>query len=178
VLDRLWRIAMRVAYRVLLAWWFVRRPAIHGSHVAVWHGDRVLVIRNSYRSLLSLPAGRRVRGETLVEAAVRELHEEVGVRAEVEQLAYYGELVHAAGHAEDHAHVFELRCDAAPELRIDRREVIWADFLTPEDALARGVVGVVRLYLERASLAQRAQVSRSEPKASEDHRVGERRPSG
>ncbi len=29
-----------------------------------------------------------------------------------------------------------------------------------------------------ASFAQRAQVSRSEPKASEDHRVGERRPSG
>jgi MinD-like ATPase involved in chromosome partitioning or flagellar assembly len=31
---------------------------------------------------------------------------------------------------------------------------------------------------ETASFAQRAQVSRSEPQASEDHKVGERRPSG
>jgi len=34
------------------------------------------------------------------------------------------------------------------------------------------------LDLPIASLAQRAQVSRSEPQASEDHQVGERRPSG
>ena len=67
------------------------------------------------------------------------------MRAEAEQLAYYGELVHRNSYAEDHAHVFELHCDAAPELRVDRREVIWADFLTPEEALARGVVGVLRL---------------------------------
>lgn len=146
---------MRVAYRLLLAWWFVRPPAIHGSHVAVWHGERVLVIRNSYRKLLSLPAGRRARGETLLDAARRELLEEVGIRAEAEQLAYYGELVHRVSHAEDHAHFFELRCAAAPEVRVDRREVIWADFLIPEDALARGVVGVVRLYL--------AQITRSGP---------------
>jgi ADP-ribose pyrophosphatase YjhB (NUDIX family) len=114
----------------------------------VWHGDRVLVIRNSYRSLLSLPAGRRGRGEPLALAAARELCEEVGVRADVEQLTYYGELVHRNHYAEDHAHVFELRCAVAPEVRVDRREVIWAEFLTPEDALARGVVGVVRIYLE------------------------------
>src|SRR5262245_40911647 len=142
---------MRVAYRLLLAWWFVRRPAVHGSHVAVWHGDRVLVIRNSYRKLLSLPAGRCWRGETHREAAVRELREEVGVCVEQEELAYYGELVHRNHYAEDHAHVFELRCAAAPEVRVDRREVIWAGFLTPDDALARGVVGAVRLYLERSN---------------------------
>ena len=161
LLDSLWRLALRLAYRLLLAWWFVRRPTIHGSYVAVWHGDRLLVIRNSYRKRLSLPAGGRARGETLRDAAARELREEVGVCVEADQLAYYGELVHHTGYAEDHAHVFELRCGAAPELRVDRREVIWADFLTPEDALALGVVGVVRLYLERvASLAQRGEAER------------------
>ena len=70
---------MRVAYRLLLAWWFVRRPAIQGSYVAVWHGERVLVIRNSYRKSLSFPAGGRARGETLLDAARRELLEEVGI---------------------------------------------------------------------------------------------------
>jgi 8-oxo-dGTP diphosphatase len=173
ILDSLWRIALRLAYRLQLAWWFVRRPAIHGSHVAVWHGERLLVIRNSYRKLLSLPAGGRARGETLLEAALRELREEVGIRAAPEQLAYHGELVHRSRYAEDHAHVFELRCSAAPEVRVDQREVIWADFVAPADALARGVIGVVRLYLERvASLAQRAERERGpagEP--GEDDRV-------
>ena len=48
-----------------------------------------------------------------------------------------------------HAHVFEIHCVEAPAFRIDRREVVWAGFLTPEEALERGVVGVVRRYLER-----------------------------
>jgi 8-oxo-dGTP pyrophosphatase MutT (NUDIX family) len=152
MLDRVWRLAMRVAYRLLLVWWWVRRPEIHGSYIAVWHGERVLVIRNSYRRLLSFPAGGRARGETLLEAARRELYEEVGIRAELEQLAYCGDFVHDQNYAEDHGHMFELRCAAAPELRIDRREVIWAEFLAPEDALARGVVGVVRLYLDKVTL--------------------------
>jgi len=149
LLDSLWRLALRLAYRLRLAWRFVRRPAVHGSYVAVWHGDRVLVIQNSYRRRLSFPAGGRARGETLRDAAARELREEVGVSAEADQLAYYGEIVHRVSHAEDHAHFFELHCGAVPELRVDRREVIWANFLTPEDAIARGVVGVVRRYLER-----------------------------
>jgi 8-oxo-dGTP diphosphatase len=145
--DLAWRVAMRIAYRLRLAWWYVRRPAIHGSYIAIWHAQRVLVIQNSYRKLLSFPAGGRWRGETLVETAARELHEEVGIRAELEELAYCGEFVHRTQYAEDHGHVFELCCVDAPEVRIDRREVTWAEFLTPEDALARGVVGVVRLYL-------------------------------
>jgi len=148
LLDRLWRSAFRVAYRLRLAWWYVRRPAIHGSYVAVWHGERVLVIENSYRKRLSFPAGGRARGESLLEAARRELGEEVGIAAPIEELTYYGEFVHHSRHAEDHGHVFELRCASAPEVRVDRREVVWAEFLTPDDALARGVVGVVQLYFE------------------------------
>ena len=160
LLDSLWRLALRLVYRLLLVWWRVRRPVKRGAHVAVWHGDRVLVIRNSYRKLLSLPAGGRARGETFLEAAVRELREEVGISADPRELAYYGEIVHDARHAEDHAHLFELRCARAPEVRVDRREVIWAEFLAPGDALARGVVGVVRLYLEAASRAQRGEAER------------------
>src|SRR5215475_14488552 len=91
--DVVWRIAMRIAYRLRLVWWFVRRPAVHGSYVAVWHGGRVLVIQNSYRRLLTFPAGGRTRGESLHEAARRELFEEVSIAAELEQLAYYGEVV-------------------------------------------------------------------------------------
>jgi 8-oxo-dGTP diphosphatase len=159
VIDSLWRTGLRAAYRVMLAWWFVRRPKKHGSHVAVWHGERLLVIQNSYRKLLSLPAGGPRRGESFLDAAVRELREEVGVRAEPSQLAYYGEVVHPMRYVEDHGHFFELRCAEAPAVRVDRREVIWAEFLAVDDALARGVSGVLRRYL--ASRAQRGAAERS-----------------
>jgi 8-oxo-dGTP diphosphatase len=145
---------MRTAYRLQLGWWFLRRPVIVGSYVAVWHGARLLVIRNSYRRYLSLPAGGLKRRETPRAAAARELREEAGIDVAEERLAYHGEIVTRAGHAEDHAHVFELHCDAEPDFRVDRREVVWAAFLTPEEALERGVVAVVRRYLERVVGAQ------------------------
>jgi 8-oxo-dGTP pyrophosphatase MutT (NUDIX family) len=169
ILDSLWRIAMRLAFRLRLAWWYVRRPAIHGSYIAVWHGERVLVIRNSYRKLLSFPAGGRARGETLLEAARRELREEVGIHVEPDQLAYCGDFMHDGSYAEDHGHVFELCCPAEPAVSVDRREVVWAEFLTPEEALARGVVGVVRLYLESVALRKPAR----RPTSSADAQRGE-----
>ena len=138
---------MRVAYRLQLAWWLVRRPRVEGAYVAVWHRARLLVIKNSYRQRFSLPSGGLRRGETPRDAAVRELAEEVGIAVRPEALVYRGEIVTSSRYAEDHAHVFEARCEEEPTVSIDRREVVWAGFLTPEDALARGLVGVVRRYL-------------------------------
>ena len=147
-LDAVWRWALRYAYRLQLAWWFVRRPEISGAYVAVWYEGQVLVIQNSYRRRLSFPAGGLKRRETPVEAAVRELGEEVGIAVGTEDLLYHGEILSSSGYAVDHAHFFELFCDTAPTVRVDRREVVWAEFVAPDEALARGVVGAVRTYLE------------------------------
>lgn len=146
-LDGLWRTGLRVAFRLQLVWWRLRKPVVTGSYVAVWHGGRVLLIRNSYRRADSLPAGGLQRGETPRDAAVRELAEEVGIRARPEELAYSGEFVHTRL-AEDHAHLFELVCEREPEVRIDRREVVWASFLPLREALTRELVPPVRSYLE------------------------------
>jgi len=48
----------------------------------------------------------------------------------------------------------------------------WLTLISLAAALAAHAAG------STASFAQRAQVARSEPQASEDHRVGERSPSG
>jgi 8-oxo-dGTP pyrophosphatase MutT (NUDIX family) len=147
--DAAIRGAMRVAYRLQLGWWYVRRPSIQGAYVAVWHDGRRRMIRNSYRKRDSLPAGGVRRGETPLDAAVRELGEEVGIAVSPERLAYHGEILTESQYAKDHAHFFELHCTAEPEVQVDRREVVWAGFLRPEDALARGVVRSVRIYLEQ-----------------------------
>ena len=146
-LDPLWRTAYRFAFKLQLLYWRVRHPQLQGAYVAVWHGERLLVIKNSYRRNLSLPAGGIERGETPLDAALRELHEEVGLRCEASELRYVGEIVDVTGYAEDHAHFFELRCDAEPSPQVDGREVVWAGFLTVDEARGRGVVSVVRKYL-------------------------------
>ena len=149
--DALWRFAYRCAFRLRLLHWRFLRPRLEGSYVAVWHAGRVLAIRNSYRRRLSLPAGGLARGETPVEAALRELREEVGIVSERAALRYVGEIVDRQGYAEDHAHFFELHCEEEPRPQVDSREVVWAGFLRADEALAQGVVRVVRMYLERHS---------------------------
>src|SRR5215212_9181800 len=64
---------------------FPTRPFLAAS-VAVLRGDRVLVAargRGAMSGRYSLPGGLVEPGETLAEAALRELREEVGVEAEV-----------------------------------------------------------------------------------------------
>ena len=146
--DALWRFVYRCGFRLRLLYWRWFRPRLEGSYVAVWHADRLLVIRNSYRQRLSLPAGGLARGEAPVDAALRELREEVGLVGDRAALRYVGEIVDREGYAEDHAHFFELHYDTQPRPVVDAREVVWADFLRPDEALARGVVRVVRMYLE------------------------------
>ena len=146
--DALWRFAYRIGFRLRLLYWRIARPRLEGAYVAVWHAGRVLVIRNSYRQRFSLPAGGLARGESPAEAALRELREEVGLVFEPGALRYAGEIVDHSLYAEDHAHFFELHCGETPCPRIDGREVVWAGFLSPDEALARGVVRVVRIYLE------------------------------
>jgi 8-oxo-dGTP diphosphatase len=61
------------------------RPILAVS-LAVFRGDQVLIARRAkapLRGLYSLPGGVVEIGETLQEAALRELQEEVGLRAEV-----------------------------------------------------------------------------------------------
>lgn len=59
----------------------VRRPVV-GVGVVVWKGGRVLLIRRGkspMRGRWSLPGGRQELGETVREAAVREVREETGL---------------------------------------------------------------------------------------------------
>lgn len=65
------------------------RPTLAAS-AAVFRDGRVLLAKRGFApglGLWSLPGGRVEPGETLAEAAVREVMEEVGVRAEVVAVA-------------------------------------------------------------------------------------------
>lgn len=79
--DALAQRGLRLAFRLMRLWWFLRRPPYDGALVALWHGGRILLIRHSYRDLLGLPGGGIGRREAPEAAARRELLEEVGCAA-------------------------------------------------------------------------------------------------
>jgi 8-oxo-dGTP pyrophosphatase MutT (NUDIX family) len=61
------------------------RPGAGGlscALVALWHGDRLLMVHERSRGRWELPGGGIEDGETPLDAAIRELREERGQRAE------------------------------------------------------------------------------------------------
>lgn len=147
--DRAVRFALWIAYRALLAFWFVFRPLRRGVAIAVWREGRVLAIRNSYRRGLALPGGGIHRGETPVDAAERELREEVGIHAAPGGLHYVGEITASFEWKRDRCAFFELVVEDRVEPRVDRREVVWAGFVAPVETPREGWTPPVRAYLER-----------------------------
>lgn len=69
--------------------------------LVVWRADEVLLIRRAnppYQGCWSIPGGKVEYGETLHEAALRELQEETGIHAEIEGLIDVFESITEHGH--------------------------------------------------------------------------------
>lgn len=76
------RTALRMAHRVRLQWWRVRKPRLAGCRVLAFDaGERLLLVRHSYGSGKWMPPGGGLgRGEDALAAAARELLEETACR--------------------------------------------------------------------------------------------------
>ena len=93
LIDRAFQLAYYVAYRLHLAWNFLFRPQCHGVWVAVWSQGQLLLIKNAYRSSITLPGGSIDGVEQPVQAALRELREEVGIEAKPHELVFWGTIL-------------------------------------------------------------------------------------
>jgi 8-oxo-dGTP pyrophosphatase MutT (NUDIX family) len=146
---RLHRVALRAAWRGMVAYRRLLRPRTHGACVLVWSGEGLLLVRHSYKPGYGVPAGMIGRGEAPVEAAARELREEVGIQVSPDALRHAGSAVSREHGNQDHLHFFELRLDAEPAVRVDGREIVWAGFRTREEALALDLLDAVRDQLQQ-----------------------------
>jgi 8-oxo-dGTP diphosphatase len=141
------RAGYRLGYLILRVWWFLRRPQTRGAAVALWHDGRVLLVRTSYRNCYSLPGGFARGGEPSEQAARRELREEVGIELpnQTLQLAWSGTVRFESRH--DTVDIWEAPLEAIPPLRLSRREIVWAGWMTPSEALAQPLLPHLRSYL-------------------------------
>ena len=146
--DSLIRTTYRVAYGIARCLWFVTRPKTTGALVAVWHDGRLLVIRNSYKSITTLPGGFVHRGESPGRAAARELAEEVGIVVSPDRLTYRGHHTGIVDFKRDTVHFFEVTMASEPVVAIDNREVVWGEFLTPPRLDTLPMSKQLRAYLE------------------------------
>jgi 8-oxo-dGTP diphosphatase len=135
LVDRGFQIGYQLAYRLLRAYWRVRRPTTNGALVAIWSRGEVLLVRNSYVPYYSAPGGYIRPAESGRDAALRELNEEVGVKVRPDQLELALDTTHEWEGKLDHVQIFNLNVAERPVVHIDHREVVEATWFAPKRVL-------------------------------------------
>ena len=145
--DAFWRNVYRCGFPCARLVWRLTNPSTRGVSVAVRHGDRLLCIRESYRPGLSLPGGGINRGETPLEAARREVREEVGLDLPLDAFAELGCLDFRADDRTHFVTFYALDLPSMPAPAIDRREIVWAGWLTRAEFAAAERQPPIERYL-------------------------------
>ncbi len=113
----------------------------------IWYQGKILIIQKSYKKGWSIPGGILKRGETWQQAAVRETFEEVGIHLEEKALVFFKEVPGDLG-PRDRARIFAVQLESPPTVKIDAREIVHAEFVTPEEAMQRNLYLHVKSYLQ------------------------------
>ncbi len=145
--DLPFRIFYRVAWRLLRLWWRVRGGGGRGAAVAIWQGERLLVVQPSYRRGLSLPGGGLRWREPPVSGALRELQEETGLELAVEDVRPGPRLQFREGARRITEWVFEGEIAKRPMLLPDRREIVAIHWMTVEELDAARCAPGLAAYL-------------------------------
>ncbi|WP_144149243.1 NUDIX domain-containing protein [Paraburkholderia sp. BCC1884] len=145
-IDSVWRFALRVGFPLARAWWHLRRPHHEGALVAIYVGRSLLLLKSSYRSEWNFPGGSVEPGEAPEIAAQRELEEELGLPAY--PLLPAGRASGIWDGRQDQVHFFELHLDRLPELRLDNREIIAAQLVSPEALRGMALTEAAAAYLD------------------------------
>jgi 8-oxo-dGTP pyrophosphatase MutT (NUDIX family) len=145
MISTLRQIGAWLIYRLIRAYWWIRRPVILGVRVLVSKGDRVLLIKHSYRKGWFLPGGTPEVGESLHETARREVREEAG--AAIRGLTLLGIYSSLGGAESDHVAVFVSELEDGKSEGSGRTAEVTGVRWTPATNPPQAAAGQTRLIL-------------------------------
>jgi 8-oxo-dGTP diphosphatase len=142
------RLVYRCAYTALRGYWLVRRPHVLGVKCILTRADQVLLVRHTYGDReWDFPGGSVKRHEPPLNAARREMHEELGVR--IDDWVALGPVAGSAHHRRDEMHCFQAELRDG-QIEINRGELAAAAWFA-RDQLPDDVGRYVRRILARAA---------------------------
>ncbi|HEY5318690.1 MAG TPA: NUDIX domain-containing protein [Solirubrobacteraceae bacterium] len=149
MIDRAWVLSRfyRVAYQLARVYWFFARPTKRGVKCVITRGDEVLLVRHTYgdRRAWELPGGAIKRGEAPIEAARREMREELSLS--ISDWTALGDLFAKYEHRNDTMHCFHaVLADASPVAdRVEIAEARWFPLAAPPAPTGRFVGRILRM---------------------------------
>ena len=147
-MNWIYRQLFRIGDWIFQAYCYFVQPTRRGAYVAVWWDRRILLIKNSYRTALTLPSGGIGTNETPRNGARRELKEEVGISADVDKFRFLSRFILDHDNIHDEVFAFELIFDHQPDIQIDNREVTVARFEQLDEALTLNLSAVAARILQ------------------------------
>lgn len=148
-MNPMWRLGLRLAYSCARVFWWLRQPHAYGAALVVSHGERLLVVSQSYRPGLDFPGGGRAFDEPAVTAACREAFEEVGIIVTPKDVTFLGShRFHSHGRTIS-LEYFGWRPSEKPTLRLDGREIVDATWLSLAALRARRLSLGLAHYVSR-----------------------------
>ncbi len=108
---------IKLAYRLLLVYWFIFRPVTMGVRAILFKDEQFLLVKHTYQDAWYLPGGGVKRGETLEQAIRREVAEECG--ATLHHIELLGSDSRFKEYKSDHTTLF-LSTEFSLEVKIDQ----------------------------------------------------------
>jgi 8-oxo-dGTP pyrophosphatase MutT (NUDIX family) len=140
------RLGYRCAYAALRVYWFARRPQVDGVKCVLTDRGRVLLVQHTYGDRgWDLPGGSLKRGELPIEAARREMGEELGVV--IDDWVPLGRLLANMHHRRDTMHCFQAELRDS-HITMDQGELAAVKWFSRRD-LPAGLGENVRRILAR-----------------------------
>ena len=143
----------KIAYQILIIYWFIFRPQVYGVRCLIECDGRALFVRQTYGKMQwTFPGGGPHRTESREDAARREVKEEVGIT--LAELQYLGEYTTTEEYKRDTVRCY---CGKAlsPDFKIDRNEIYeagWFNLDNLPEPLSLDAQSVLHLY-ERHEVA-------------------------
>lgn len=146
--------AFWLRFRLALMRWRFSKPSCRGSLVMLWRGDQVLLVRTSYTPGWHAPGGGIEPGERPIEAALRELEEEIGLVLEESDLRLALTTEYEWNFRQDRAFIFEAEMPTNQAIKLDLREIIEVRMVPLETARQFQMPPHILEYLSMANSAR------------------------